>query len=122
MFPPKGSTDAHGNELHIGTNCLGPCLIYNLLEPILAETGSSSPTGSVRVTWAGSSTIDVRSPKGGMDLDDDGRPKDRGMLLNYEQSKVGNHFLAREFARARKETRIVHASIRGISRRSCRGT
>lgn len=110
MFPPKGSTDAHGNELHIGTNCLGSYLLYRLLQLILVKTAASSPKGSVRVTWAASSALDVLSPKpGGMELDDDGRPKDKGVQLNYGQSKVGNLFLARESARATPQNGIVHA-------------
>ena len=110
MFPPKGSTDTHGNELQIGTNCLGPHLLYRLLEPILVKTAASSPKGSVRVTWAGSSAIDLLSPKpDGVELADDGRPKDKGVQLNYGQSKVGNLFLAREFARSTPQTGITHA-------------
>ena len=84
MFPAKGSRDTHGNELQIGTNCLGPCLLYKLLQQILMKTAASSPKGSVRVTWAGSSALDLMSPKpSGMELDDDGRPKDTGVQLNY---------------------------------------
>ena len=110
MFPPRGSKDVHGNELQIGTNCLGPHLLYRLLEPILVKTAASSPKGTVRVTWAGSSAIDVVSPRpDGVELADDGRPKDRGVLLNYGQSKVGNLFLAREFARSTPRTGITHA-------------
>ena len=110
MFPPKGSTDAHGNELQLGTNCLGPHLLYRLLEPILVKTAACSPKGSVRVTWAGSSAIDLVSPTpDGVSLADDGRPKDKGVQLNYGQSKVGNLFLAREFARSTPRTGITHA-------------
>ena len=110
MFPPEGSMDAHGNEVQIGTNCLGPCLLYKLLQPILVKTAASSPKGSVRVTWAGSSALDLLSPKpDGMELDDDGRPKDKGVQLDYGQSKVGNLFLARHFARATPQTGVLHA-------------
>ena len=110
MYPPEGSVDAQGNELQIGTNCLGPLLLYKLLEPILTKTAASSPTGSVRVTWAGSASLDLLSPKpGGMELDDDGRPKDKGVQPNYGQSKVGNLFLARHFAQAVPQTGAIHA-------------
>lgn len=109
MFPPEGSLDSHGNELQIGTNCLGPCLLYILLEPILTKTASSSPTASVRVTWAGSSALDLRSPKpDGIEMDDTGRPKDKGTQLNYGQSKVGNLFLARKFALDTPRNAVVH--------------
>ena len=110
MFPPKGSTDAHGNEVQIGTNCLGPRLLYKLLEPTLITTAASSPKGTVRVTWAGSMALDVMSPRpDGMELADDGRPNDKGVQHNYGQSKVGNLFLAREFARSTPQTGITHA-------------
>ncbi len=69
---------AHGNELQIRTNCLGAFLLYRLLQPILAKTAASSPEGSVRVTGAGSSALELISPKPhGMELEDDGRPKDK---------------------------------------------
>ena len=110
MFPPKGSIDAHGNELQIGTNCLGPCLLYKLLQDILTRTAASSPEGSVRVTWAGSLALDLASPKpSGMELDEEGRPKDMGVQRNYGQSKVGNLFLARKFAGDTPQTGVTHA-------------
>ncbi|KAL6722206.1 short-chain alcohol dehydrogenase [Lecanora helva] len=109
MYPPQGSTDAHGNEMQMGTNCLGHYLLYRLLEPILVETASSSPPGSVRVAWAGSVAIDVQSPKpNGMELDNSGQPKDKGVQLNYGQSKIGNLFFARKFARDTPQTAVVH--------------
>ena len=112
MFPPKGSTDAHGNELQIGTNCLGSHLLYRLLEPVLVKTAASSPKGSVRVAWAASSALDVLSPKpDGVELAHDGWPKDKGVQLNYGQSKVGNLFLAREFARSTPQIGITHVSF-----------
>ena len=74
--------DAHGNELQTGTDCLGAFLLYRLLQPILAKTAASSPEGSVRVTGAGSSALELISPKPhGMKLEDDGRPKDKGVQL-----------------------------------------
>ncbi|KAG8531235.1 uncharacterized protein KY384_004593 [Bacidia gigantensis] len=109
MFPTDGSKDAHGTELQIGTNCLGHCLLYRLLQPILSKTAAISPKGSVRVAWAGSSAIDLLSPKpDGMELDEEGRPKDKGVQLNYGQSKVGNLFLARNFAKTTPENGVVH--------------
>ena len=109
MFPPKGSVDANGNELQIGTNCLGPCLLYRLLEPILIKTAASAPTGSVRVAWAGSSALEVLSPKpDGIEVDNDGQPQDKGVELNYGQSKVGNLFLARIYASETPQNGVVH--------------
>ncbi|KAI0380167.1 NAD(P)-binding protein [Hypomontagnella monticulosa] len=112
MYPPKGSVDKHGNELQVGTNCLGPYLLYQLLVPLLTKTAASSPTASVRVAWAGSIAIQVFSPQPhGMVLESDGRPKDTGVKNNYGQTKVANAFFAREFAKTTPQTGVVHAAF-----------
>ncbi|GAB1319342.1 short-chain alcohol dehydrogenase [Madurella fahalii] len=115
MYPPRGSTDAQGNELQVGTNCLGPYLLYQLLLPVLARTAASpsSLTGSVRVAWAASIAVHVDSPKPGIVVADDGsgRPTDQGVGQNYGQTKVGNVFLAREFAKTTPRTGVVHAAF-----------
>lgn len=112
MFPPKGSTDAHGNELQIGTNCLGHYLLYQLLLPLLTKTAASSPTASVRVAWAGSIAVHLVAPQPqGIIVDGDGCPTDQGVQPNYGQSKVGNVFFAREFAKATPETGVVHVAF-----------
>ncbi|TVY14192.1 putative oxidoreductase [Lachnellula arida] len=110
MYPPEGSTDAQGNELQVGTNCLGPYLLYQLLLPLLTKTASSSPTASVRVVWAASVAVHVASPQG-IIIDDDGRPTDQGVTSNYGQTKVGNVFLARELAKTTPQTGVVHAAF-----------
>ena len=108
----KGSNDPQHNKLHIGTNCVGPCLLYKLFLPILTKTAASSPTGSVRVIWAGSIAIEVNSPRpGGMEVDDTGQPMDMDELSSYGQSKVGNVFLARTHAKTTPHTGVVHASF-----------
>ncbi|KAI1364048.1 hypothetical protein F5Y08DRAFT_307737 [Xylaria arbuscula] len=114
MYPPQGSKDAQGNDLQIGTNCLGPYLLYRLLQPLLAKTASnpSTPTGSVRVLWAGSIAVHVATPdKQGIVIDADGCPVDKGFRANYAQSKVGNVFICREFAKTTAETGVVHAAF-----------
>ncbi|KAI1470549.1 NAD(P)-binding protein [Daldinia caldariorum] len=112
MFPPRGSVDAQGHDLHVGTNCLGPYLLYQLLLPLLTKTASKSPTASVRVTWAASIAVQLFSPQPhGMILNDDGSPTDQGMRLNYGQTKVGNVFFAREFAKTTPQTGVVHAAF-----------
>lgn len=109
MFPPVGSSDSQGNELHIGTNCLGPYLLYSLLVPRLSETASVADPGAVRVAWAGSSGIDLISPKPhGMQLEEDGRPVVLGVAQNYAVSKVGNLFLAKEMARRDESSGVLH--------------
>ena len=108
----KGSNDPRHNQVHLGTNCVGPCLLFKLLLPTLTKTATSSPTGSVRVLWAGSIAVDVNSPKpGGMVVDNAGRPKDTDELTSYGQSKVGNVFLARMHAKTTPETGVVHAAF-----------
>lgn len=112
MFPSTGSTTAQSHDLQVGTNCLGPYLLYRLLASLLTRTAASAPKGSVRVTWAASVGVDVLSPKpGGMKLDADGCPKDLGTELNYAQTKVGNVFLAKELARKTPESGIVHVAF-----------
>ena len=106
----KGSGDTQYNKTQIDINCIGPCLLYRLLLPILTKTAASSPTGTVRVLWAGSIAVQVNSPQPhGMEIDDIGRPKDTDVLSSYGQSKVGNVFLAREYAKKTPETGVVHA-------------
>lgn len=109
MYPPKGSTGAQGHELHVSTNCLGHYLLYQLLLPLLTKTAASSPTGSVRVTWAASIAVHIDSSPKGMIINDDGSPTDQGLTANYSQTKVGNVFLARECAKTTSQTGVVHA-------------
>jgi retinol dehydrogenase-12 len=112
MYPPKGSIDAQGNDLQIGTNCLGHYLLYQLLLPLLTKTASSSPKGSVRVGWAASIAVHVASPRPqGVVLDQNGYPEDKGVTDNYGQSKVGNVFLAQECAKTTQETGVVHVAF-----------
>ena len=112
MLPPKGSTDAQGHELQMGTNCLGPYLLYQMLLPLLSKTAASAPTASVRVAWAGSIVVHIAAPRPhGVALDDAGRPTDQGAKGNYAQSKVGNVFLARQLAKTTPQTGVVHAAF-----------
>lgn len=101
MFPPNGSTGAQGQELQIGTNCLGAFLLTDLLRPSLVETARISDPASVRVSWVGSLGIDVLAPTpGGMLFEEaqDAKPKVLGRNHDCGQSKVGNIFLASEAA------------------------
>ncbi|KAI9150073.1 Short-chain dehydrogenase/reductase [Paramyrothecium foliicola] len=112
MYPPEGSLDAHGNDLQVGTNCLGPYLLYQLLLPILTKTAASAPTASVRVAWAGSIAVHVAAPKPhGIILEGNGKPTNQGIKSNYAQTKVGNAFLARECAKSTAQTGVVHVAF-----------
>lgn len=110
MMPPAGSKTVQNHELQIGTNCLGPFLFAKHLTPLMDETASSSPEGSVRVTWAGSLAVDAISPTGGISFTDasTGGPKVLGVQPNYGQSKAGNLFLASESARRYGKSGVVH--------------
>ncbi|KAK5699054.1 short-chain alcohol dehydrogenase [Elasticomyces elasticus] len=101
MQVPLGSKTTQGYELQIGTNCVAPYLFTKLLTPLLQQTAASSPAGSVRVTWAASLGVDVQSPPhGGFDLASHGAPilNTTRTMTNYGMSKVGNYFLASQFA------------------------
>ncbi|TLD26289.1 NAD(P)-binding protein [Venturia nashicola] len=111
MVPPIGSTDSHGHEQQMGTNCLGPYLLSESLVPILERTAATAPKDSVRVTWAGSLAIDAQSPKGGVQFDAAGTPKIHGSKWkDYGQSKAGNYLLASEFANHHAKSGIVSVS------------
>lgn len=112
MYPPKGSTSAQGHDLQVGTNCLGSYLLYQLLLPLLTKTAASSPIGTVRVAWAASVAVHVAAPKpDGMVIEESGCPQDQGVTDNYGQTKVGNVFLARQFAKDTPQNGIVHAAF-----------
>lgn len=97
--PPQGSVDAHGNELQLGTNCLGHYLFSQLLIPILKTTSSALPPGSVRVIWTSSIACEF-TPKDGIGLRKQDLQKEdvlkQGPQYNYTLSKTGNWFLAHE--------------------------
>ena len=102
MNTPMASKSAQAYELQIGTNILGPYLLTKLLLPILEQTASTSPAGSVRVSWAGSLGIDAASPKRGVIFDGTtGAPvPDKSQsMTTYAMTKAGNYFLGSEFAR-----------------------
>jgi len=112
MTPPKGSKDSHGRELQLGTNTLGPFLFTELLVPILLKTAKSSPTGTVRVTWASSSGASLMSPKGGVQFAADGEPNPfwDNSATAYGQTKAANCLLASEFANRYAKDGIISVS------------
>ncbi|KAK3984629.1 hypothetical protein QBC44DRAFT_10394 [Cladorrhinum sp. PSN332] len=101
-----------GNEYHFGTNCLGPFLLTKLLTPILSKTAKQSPPNAVRVVWPASCLVDMTSPEGGIRpefLQDTSKVTHQDEL--YTTSKVGNWFLASEFARRQtKAEGVVHVA------------
>ncbi|KAI9738275.1 MAG: hypothetical protein M1834_008773 [Cirrosporium novae-zelandiae] len=99
MAPPRGSKTISGHDLQMGTNCLGPYLLTQLLHPILASTAKDAPSNSIRVCWAGSAAIDVQTPTNGISLTPAGDPIDTNVAYLYGMSKAGNLFLAEDFGR-----------------------
>ncbi|KAK5175562.1 short-chain alcohol dehydrogenase [Saxophila tyrrhenica] len=109
MVPPDGSKASQGHELQMGTNCLGPYLFTKLLTPLLQKTASSSPPGSVRVTWAASMAT-LFSPTNGVVMESAG-PKVHGQNgVNYAQSKAGNVLLAKGYQAEHSKDGIVSNS------------
>ena len=89
----------------MGTNVLGPWLFTELLTPLLQKTASTSPPGSVRVTWA-ASLATMFSPKNGIAWSDATKttPKLHGdRITDYAQSKASNVLLSREYAAQLRE-------------------
>ncbi|KAF2098522.1 NAD(P)-binding protein [Rhizodiscina lignyota] len=99
MHPPAGSKTAQGHDMQVGTNCLGHYLLAILLRPILEQTAATAPVNSVRITWAGSLEMDLRTPKGGMLWDNKTNAPDYPKGSSYGYSKVGDRYLAYEYAR-----------------------
>ncbi|KAL2831124.1 NAD(P)-binding protein [Aspergillus cavernicola] len=112
MTPPPGSKTKLGHDLEMGTNCLGPFIFNESLLPLLKNTATSSPSGSVRVVWV-ASIIAVSVAKGGIIFDEQtGAPKVlRDPMENYMESKVGNVFLANEMAKRAGKDGILNLSV-----------
>ncbi|KAI2775664.1 short-chain dehydrogenase [Daldinia loculata] len=95
--PPVGSVSKQGIELQLATNCLGPFLFTRLLLPLIEETASTEPSGSVRVIWTSSQIVELSAPPGGFDMSELQIPS-KDQLRNYIISKFGNWLLASEIA------------------------
>lgn len=110
MLIHETKTDSQGNELQFGTNCLGPFLLYQQLQPLLKAAASDSHPVATRVLWAGSIGIEVMAPSpGGLLWDkENDQPKLLDPQVNYAQTKVGNLFLTEELAKKDAEFGIVH--------------
>lgn len=111
MFPPPGSKGAQGHDLQFVTNILGPHLFTKLLHPVLVKTAKIAPSNSVRVTWASSIAIQVMSPEGGVQFDDNGKMKSLGAQLNYGQTKTANVLLAIKTQDLLKSAGVVSTSF-----------
>jgi retinol dehydrogenase-12 len=108
MTPPPGSKSVQGHDLEMGTNCLSSFLLVSLLQPMLQATARlASETTSVRVVWVSSLIargLSSTTPKGGVQFDASGAPKQLKDMANYMQSKAGAVLLAHEFSLRQKAT------------------
>ncbi|KAJ5826452.1 steroid dehydrogenase [Penicillium riverlandense] len=95
--PPRGAISPQGHDLQFATNCLGPYLFTQLLLPTLKSTAKKMSSASVRVVWTASIVVDISATSDGVDLAELLRP-DTNPQRNYENTKVGNWFLARALA------------------------
>ncbi|KAI0400854.1 short-chain dehydrogenase [Xylaria palmicola] len=111
MFPPNGSKTAQGFELQLGTNCLGPFLLTQLLTPTLVATARSAPKGSVRVVWTSSSAAEHLNPRGGVDVASLGSERRTFYAWKYGISKAGNYYHATEYARRHRDDGIVSVAL-----------
>ena len=107
---PNGSKTKQGHENHLGTNCLGPFLLTQLLLPKLKEAAKAAPKNSVRIIWTSSAMVDGMAPHGGLNVAElAAPPSDQSMT--YTLSKAGNWLLASEFARRLGNEGIVSVTL-----------
>ncbi|TVY32446.1 putative oxidoreductase [Lachnellula subtilissima] len=109
---PAGSVSAQGYEAQIGTNCLGPFLLTQLLLPVLLRTANSAPTAGVRVVWVSSGVIDLKAPPGGLLLEElapGHHSQDK--MHNYSVSKAGDWLLASELDKRVGKHGIVSVAL-----------
>ncbi|KAH7136026.1 hypothetical protein B0J11DRAFT_519763 [Dendryphion nanum] len=111
MTPVPDSKTINGYDLEIGTNCLASFLLVSLLQPMMQNVASHfcHPNQSIRVVWV-SSLLNVSTPHGGVQFDENGAPKQLKGMENYMQSKAGVYLLAQEFSRRQKNTKDSSSS------------
>ncbi|PWY89973.1 short-chain dehydrogenase [Aspergillus heteromorphus CBS 117.55] len=105
---PLINRTAQGLEPHLGTNCVGPYLLTQLLAPILTETAChpDTLTNSVRVIWSSSMLVDVMVPAQGVPPAELDSPS-ADVNHNYAVSKAGNWFLADRLSRQLGEKGVI---------------
>lgn len=102
-----GLKTKQGHEIQLGTNAIGPHLLQKLLDPIFIK--SVVPNES-RIVWV-SSTGQLSSPKGGLNLDDPNLEKTKSAMLAYSQSKALNAIQARWWPRVHEIEGAVSVSL-----------
>lgn len=110
MTPANETKTAQGYDMQLGTNCLGPFLLTQLLTPALRATvaaGDDAP----RVVWVASIAAEVHSQRPyGIDMANV-RGKDfvkvPDIMTRYGISKCGNFLHSAEYARRHKADGII---------------
>ena len=96
-----GEKSRQNQDLVMTVNCLSPFLFTKLLTPVLESTAMSSPKDTVRVLWAGSGGIDLRTPEPGIEFSPEpgsNAPIAPETSHNYGISKCGNYHMGLEYA------------------------
>ncbi|TGO41629.1 hypothetical protein BHYA_0019g00280 [Botrytis hyacinthi] len=96
--PELGSVSKQGFELQIATNCLGPFLFTQYLLPCLKNSAKESKPSAIRVVWTHSQFSELTAPKDGIIMSELDTPS-KDQVKNYNNSKIGNWFLASELAK-----------------------
>lgn len=98
-YAPLGTKTKQGYEVNMGTNCLAPYLLTQLLLPYLRHAAQTASSNTVRIVFSGSPAVDSHAPVGGVPFT---ALKDPDAItnttVNYAVSKTGNWFLANEFS------------------------
>ncbi|KAK3379066.1 hypothetical protein B0T24DRAFT_568810 [Lasiosphaeria ovina] len=134
-YPPAGSTTAQGYELQVGVNCLGAFALTHHLTPVLTATAAAAPLlpGAVRVVWASSSAAEAIAPKAFAAVYPNTVPEEETPETTtttataaaaaapkskrnptyelYFASKLGNYYLATEFAARHRAAGIASVPL-----------
>jgi retinol dehydrogenase-12 len=95
----------------LGTNCLGPYLLTQLLEGILVTTAAKEPKYSVRVVFV-TTSVHLTTPKEIIEFDKQGTPKIlKKSFDNYVQTKLGEQFLVKDVASRLDRSGIMSVGV-----------
>lgn len=98
-YSPLGVKTKQGYEVNMGTNCLAPHLLTQLLLPYLRNAARAASPNTIRIVFSGSPAVDSHAPVGGVPLTALDNPDSvTNTTVNYAISKTGNWFLAYKFS------------------------
>lgn len=111
MYPDVALVTRDGYDLQFGTNVLGHFYLTRQLMPLLLQTASAAPTGTVRIVHTssmghlGADHIDYDT------LVDGERRRKKGTMWLYSQSKFGNVVVSNELHRMYADQGIVSIAL-----------